>query len=111
MVFYQGIEYSGLLAHLLLVPPVNVLFIKNGIHIMRMVESSFYIITMGNGTLGYEFLALLPEPWGYFHYGWWNIGYSIILNPILLILLYLYYKWIVLKIEKSACNHYERGLL
>ncbi|MCM3240456.1 hypothetical protein M3589_22555 [Heyndrickxia oleronia] len=108
--FTKGIEYSGLLAHLFVVPPVNVLFIKWYPHHAKWWKVFLYYLVWEIGTLGYEFLALLPEPWGYFHYGWWNIGYSIILNPILLILLYFYYKWIV-KIEKSACKHYERGLL
>jgi hypothetical protein len=37
-------------------------------------------------------LTLLPEPWGYFYYGWWNLWHSAILNPVLLLILLGYYK-------------------
>jgi hypothetical protein len=52
------------------------------------------------GLLGYESMTLLPEPWGYFHYGWWNLWHSVVLDPVLLVILIIYYKWIC-RIEKD----------
>ncbi len=56
------------------------------------------------GTQGVDWpllhITLLPEPWGFFHYGWWTLWHSAILNPILLIILLGYYKW-VWKIENK----------
>ncbi|WP_010174049.1 hypothetical protein [Bacillus coahuilensis] len=49
----------------------------------------------------YEVLALLPEPLGYFHYGWWKLKYSMLIDPILLMILIVYYKWIV-KVENEV---------
>ncbi|WP_286137295.1 hypothetical protein [Bacillus sp. 7894-2] len=37
--------------------------------------------------LGHETAALLPHPFCFFHYGWWNLWYSAFVNPILLMIL------------------------
>ncbi|MGG0305854.1 hypothetical protein ABEY43_26200 [Priestia megaterium] len=48
----------------------------------------------------YEMITLHPEPWGYFHYGWWNLWYSAIIDPVLLLITLGYYKW-GLKLENK----------
>jgi hypothetical protein len=48
----------------------------------------------------YEMITLHPEPWGYFHYGWWNLWYSAIIAPVLLLITLGYYKW-GLKLENK----------
>ncbi|AKN53944.1 hypothetical protein AB434_1539 [Heyndrickxia coagulans] len=40
-------------------------------------------------------ITLLPAPWGYFHYGWWNFTISALVNPFLLLSVVGFYKWIV----------------
>lgn len=51
--------------------------------------------------------TLLPEPWGYFHYGWWNFWYSVVINSLLLLILWGYYKWI-LKLEMLSVIKRQR---
>jgi hypothetical protein len=53
-----------------------------------------YLVIWGIAILVYEIITLLPEPWGYFHYGWWKLWHSAIVNPILFLILLGYYKWI-----------------
>jgi hypothetical protein len=55
--------------------------------------------------LVYEIISLLPEPWGYFHYGWWKLWHAAILDPILLLILLGFYKWIC-KLEKNTFSKY-----
>jgi hypothetical protein len=43
------------------------------------------------GILVYEVIAFLPESWGYFHFGWWNLVYSVFSDPLLLLILLGYY--------------------
>ncbi|WP_335378898.1 hypothetical protein [Bacillus sp. JJ1122] len=50
----------------------------------------------------YELAALLPQPWGYFHYGSWKIGYSLIVDPIILYCLLGFYKWITFLDSKNT---------
>lgn len=98
--FWKGIDWTNILVYALIIPPVNVIFLnwfpfnKSWSKKLRTIISFIAII------IAYEVLALLPEPWGYFHYGWWHLYYSLILDPILVTILLLYYKWIC-KIEKS----------
>ncbi|WP_235998278.1 hypothetical protein [Heyndrickxia sporothermodurans] len=108
--FSKKVDFSGLIAHLFVVPPVNIMFLKWYPFRLSIKKRILYIVIWEVITLTYELITLLPEPWGYFHYGWWNLGHTIIVNPILFIILIKYYKWIVRK-EKEAVKQYERGLL
>ncbi|WP_309491806.1 hypothetical protein [Paenibacillus anseongensis] len=93
--FSKGrIDWLGFLARTVLVPPVNMMYINfyplNG----GIREKGLYIIFWSAGILTYELITLLPAPWGYFHYGWWKLGYSAIVDPILLFILLMYFKLI-----------------
>jgi hypothetical protein len=55
-----------------------------------------------NGDINLRSLTLLPEPWGYFHYGWWKLWHAAILDPILLLILLGFYK-LICKLERNAC--------
>lgn len=55
----------------------------------------FYLTCWVIGILIYEAVALLPEPWGYFHYNWWNLRYSAIIDPILFMTLFGYFNGFV----------------
>ncbi len=99
---YQGywyferdiIEWAGILPHLLLVPPVNIVFL-NGYPFQKSLRKRlFYIAYWTIGIIIYEVITLLPEPWGYFQYGWWNLWLSAILDPILFFILLSYYRLI-----------------
>lgn len=52
--------------------------------------------TVSAGILIYELITLLPAPFGYFHYGWWKLGYSAIVDPVLFFILLKYYKLLCL---------------
>lgn len=97
--FWKGIDWTNVLVYTLLIPPVNVIFLNwfpfNVSRGKKIRYFAFWLVFI----LVYELLALLPQPWGYFYYGWWNWFYSAIFNPILLLILLDYYKWIC-KIEK-----------
>ncbi|OIK05669.1 hypothetical protein BIV60_27625 [Bacillus sp. MUM 116] len=97
--FYKGIEWRNFLVYTLLIPPVNVIFLNwypfNASRLKMFRYFVYWIIFI----TAYESISLLPEPWGFFHYGWWNILYSIMCDPVLLFILLKYYKWIC-KIEK-----------
>lgn len=69
-----------------------------------MFRQLSYLIIWVIALLLYEFVALLPEPWGYFHYGWWKLKYSAVLNPFLLLIMLFFYKW-TFKIEKKALEN------
>ncbi|WP_261304401.1 hypothetical protein [Paenibacillus andongensis] len=98
--FTKDIDWKGVPAHLALLPPVNMIFLNWYPFKSPLRVQTFYFIYWGIGTAMYELITLLPEPWGYLHYGWWRLWYSVLLNPILLLILLGYYKWIV-KIEKN----------
>ena len=98
--FWKGIDWTNILAYTILIPPVCVTFLNWFPFHGSMFKRARYIIFWTIFFLIYESLSLLPKPWGYFHYGWWNLLYSAILDPILLIILLGYYKWIC-RIEKS----------
>jgi hypothetical protein len=90
--FEKEIDWGALPAHTFVVPPVNMMFINwfpFGASLWKQIR---YFIYWESVLLTYEWIALMPEPWGYFNYGWWNLGYSALLNPLLLILLIAYYK-------------------
>lgn len=90
--FEKAVDWNSLPAHLVLLPPINTMFLSwYPLHspLLKQIRYFFYWeITL----LIYEFITLLPEPWGYFYYGWWHLGYSAVLNPVLLIILLLYFK-------------------
>lgn len=90
--FSKGVDWRSLLSTLVLIPPVNVLFFNWFPWDKKVSNHIKYFIGWGFVLLVYELLTLLPEPWGYFHYGWWNILYSAVVNPLLLLILASYYK-------------------
>ncbi|MGE6256732.1 hypothetical protein ACQKCU_02305 [Heyndrickxia sporothermodurans] len=108
--FSKGIDFLGLVAHLFIVPSVNVMFINWYPFQKTLRKKLFYFLIWEIITLTYELITLLPEPWGYFHYGWWSLGHSVIANPILFFILLMYFKWIV-KLEQEALVEKERGVL
>lgn len=98
--FGKDVEWAGLMAHTILIPPVNMLFLNwyplNGSFIKRISFIVFFVI----GILLFEAYSLLPEPWGFFHYGWWKLWHAAIVDPFLLFILLKYYKWIC-RLEKN----------
>jgi hypothetical protein len=99
--FTKKADWKELPTNIMLVPPVNMIFLNFfPFEKDKLKQVTFFIIFL-IGILIYEAVALLPEPWGYFHFGWWNLGYSAILDPILLLILLGYYKWILF-IEKKS---------
>jgi hypothetical protein len=97
--FTQDVDWPALPTITLLLPPVNMMFLNwypfRSTLFKRFMYYFYWLIFM----LIYEKIALLPEPWGYFNYGWWNIWYSALVDPFLLMVVLNYYKWIC-KIEK-----------
>ncbi|MDQ6600807.1 hypothetical protein [Bacillus salipaludis] len=98
--FTQDVDWEGLPSLTILLPPVNMMFLNwfpfNSPLVKRILYYIYWMVFM----VIYELIALLPEPWGYFNYGWWKLEYSIFFDPILLVILLNFYKWIC-KIEKS----------
>lgn len=101
--FSKEIDWAGILPHSVLVPTVNIIFLKwypqKSSPMKRFVFFCLFVIAI----LLYEVITLLPSPWGYFHYGWWKLWHAAILDPILLLILLGYYKW-VCKLEKKAIS-------
>lgn len=101
--FEKVVNWRGVLPHLLVVPPANIIFLnwfpfkKNR---FKMAQFFFFFTLI---IVIYELITLLPEPWGYFHYGWWSIWHSVVIDPILLLILLGYYKWICY-LEQKACS-------
>jgi hypothetical protein len=102
--FDKEIDWGGLLPHLFLVPPANMIFLNWFPYHSKVIKKIVYMIIFVIGILIYEVITLLPAPWGYFHYGWWKLWHAAILNPFLLLILLRYYKWIC-KLEKLACKY------
>jgi hypothetical protein len=98
--FTQDVDWAALPTITMLLPPVNMMFLNwypfDTPLLKRILYFTYWIIFM----VIYEEITLLPEPWGYFNYGWWKLEYSILVDPILLVILLNFYKWIR-KIEKS----------
>jgi hypothetical protein len=99
--FDKDIEWSDLLPHLFLIPPVNMMFLNWYPFKRSMYVKVFYIFFWVVGILIYESLTLLPQPFGYFNYGWWKLLYAAILDPLLFIFLLSFYKFIC-KLEKES---------
>lgn len=95
-----GIDWEAFPAYTVLIPPVNIMFLNWFPYKQSLFKIVRYIFVWELFLLFYEWLASLPSPLGYFKYGWWNLGISAIVNPVLLFILVGYYKWIR-KIEKE----------
>lgn len=93
--FTENIDWQSILVYILLVPPVNIIFLNFYPLKKSWSKQILYLLYWDIGIMSYECFTLLPEPWGYFHYGWWSYWHSIILNPIILLLLVGFYKWIL----------------
>ncbi|WEG11288.1 hypothetical protein PU629_14075 [Pullulanibacillus sp. KACC 23026] len=92
--FDKGIDGINIIVYALLIPPVNIMILNGYLFYSRIPKKLIYLLGWLIFVIGYEYLALLPEPWGFFHYGWWKIYYSMILDPILLMILLGYFKWV-----------------
>jgi hypothetical protein len=92
--FTQGIDYQSFIAYSVLVPPVNIMFLNWFPFNRSIMRKIGYFAVWEIVLLSYERLTMMQEPWGYFHYGWWTLYYSAIVNPILLLILLWYYRWI-----------------
>jgi len=99
--FDKEIEWGELLPHLFLVPAVNMIFLNWYPYKTKIGKQIFYIIVFVIIILIYELITLLPEPWGFFHYGWWRIWHTAIVNPIILLILLGFYKWVG-KLERNV---------
>lgn len=105
--FTKEVDWKSIPAYVCLVPPVNLLFLNWYPYKSRLSKQIMYITGFHVFILIYEIVTLLPEPWGYFHYGWWNLWYSVVLNPILFLLLLGYYKFIC-KIEMDSFGEKQK---
>ncbi|SFI36430.1 hypothetical protein SAMN02799624_00610 [Paenibacillus sp. UNC496MF] len=88
----NSVDWTAFLARTLLIPPVNLLFLGFFPSERRFLAKAGYLAAWTAAILGYELLTMLPAPWGYFHYGWRNIGYSAVVDPILFFMLLFYYR-------------------
>jgi hypothetical protein len=100
--FDKAVDWQGALTHVVLIPPVNTIFLNWYPYQAKVMKKFTYLILFVIAILIYELIALLPHPWGYFHYGWWKLWHAALLDPILLLILLAYYKW-VCSLEKRAC--------
>lgn len=98
--FTKDADFEGLLPHMALLPPVNMMFLNWYPFKGKGTQKFYYLFFWVIAILLYEILTLLPEPWGFFHYGWWKLWYSLIANPILFLILLGYYK-LVCRLEKN----------
>lgn len=92
--FNKGVEWLDLPAFTLISPPAVLLFLNRFPFHESFLKRFVYIILWSIVPITYEALALLPEPWGFFRYGWWKLTYSVITYPVLLIIVVSYYMWI-----------------
>jgi hypothetical protein len=99
--FSKDVDWIGLIPRTILIPPVNIILLNLYPFGKSAVERMIIFALFVAATLLYELTTLLPQPWGYFNYGWWKIEYSLIVNPIILYCLLGFYKWITLLERKS----------
>ena len=90
----KGIDWVVLPAYFILIPPVNLMFLNWFPFSKSLLKKIAYLGIWEVFLLCYEFITLFPEPWGFFHYGWWSIWHSAFINPFLLMSLLGYYKWV-----------------
>ncbi|WP_066062705.1 hypothetical protein [Neobacillus soli] len=101
--FTKDIDWTGLLPHIFIVPAANMIFLNWFPFKTKVIKQISYLIVFVIVILIYEVITLLPEPWGFFHYGWWKLWHAAILDPFLLMIVLGYYKWIC-RLEKIACR-------
>lgn len=101
--FTKEIDWISILCYTMLVQPIILIFLNYYPFGKSLIKKVGYFFFWEIGMLLYEAITLLPEPFGFFHYGWWNIGYSALLNPLLLILVLAYFK-IIRMIERNLKN-------
>lgn len=99
----ETIEYAAILPHLLLVPAVNIIFLNRYPFNRPRIKRVLYVAIWTVGIVIYELITLLPEPWGFLRYGWWNIWYSAGLDPILFFILVKYYR-LIRRLDKKESN-------
>ncbi|MFB5195081.1 hypothetical protein COJ96_13000 [Bacillus sp. AFS073361] len=99
--FTKGVDWQSLLVYVCLVPPVNLIFLNVYPLKSPLWKQFSFFLAWNVGIVIYEVLTLLPEPWGYFHYGWWSLYHSIMINPFLLLILLGFYK-LVRRLEHKA---------
>lgn len=99
--FTKGVDWIALPGYTVLIPPVNLMFLNWFPFDSSLLKGIFYVGVWELILLCYELITLLPEPWGFLHYGWWELWYSAFINPILLFILLRYYK-LVLKLEEKV---------
>ncbi|MFX3617905.1 MAG: hypothetical protein ACE3JK_10280 [Sporolactobacillus sp.] len=93
--YFNGeIDWKILPVMLVLIPPVNIIFLNWYPFKQVLFKQIFYILCWSIAITFYEWIALLPEPWGYFHYGWWKIEYTLAIDPFLFLIVAEYYNWI-----------------
>jgi hypothetical protein len=92
--FTKEADWEELPTNIMIVPPVNMIFLNFFPFQKKFAKKFIFFILFLIGILIYEVITLLPEPWGYFHFGWWNLGYSGLLDPFLLLIVLWYYKWV-----------------
>jgi hypothetical protein len=102
--FRKEINWIGIFPHTVLIPPVNMMFLNWYPFQYKIPKQISYIFVYVIVILFYEAITLLPEPWGFFHNGWWKLWHSAIVDPILFLILLGYYKW-VQKAGKMLINH------
>lgn len=90
--FTQNVDWLDLPTVTILIPPVNMIFLNWYPFRSSLWKQIRYFFYWEFVLLTYELITLLPKPLGYFHYGWWNLGYSAAINPLLLTILLMYYK-------------------
>lgn len=101
--FGKDIDWVGMPAHIILIPPVNIMLLSWFPFKAPYFKKAIYISCWTIVSILYEAVSLLPEPWGFFHFGWWKLWYDLIIVPILILILLGYYKWIC-TIEKKLQN-------
>lgn len=92
--FAEGVEFDDLLTLTVLIPPVSMIFLNWYPFNKKLLKRFLYVIYCSILITMYEAITLLPEPWGFFHYSWWNLGYSALCYPVILLVLLKFYKWI-----------------
>jgi hypothetical protein len=92
--FTKDLDWRGLPAHTILIPPVNMMFLNWYPFSADLVKRLSYVTFWVVAILIYEKITLLPEPWGYFNYNWWKLWHSAIVDPILFFILIKFYRWI-----------------
>lgn len=104
--FSEEIEWRGLPARLFLTAPANIIFLNLFPFEKNLFVKIAYIFLWEVIIVCYEWVTLLPEPWGFFRYEWWKISYSVILDPFLMLIIFGFY-YVIRKVEKKSCEKIE----